>query len=404
MFFPIRLFSRGAVAILASVVVSASQATIFSFGAAYVSSYEQVSDSEPAPSTYNYFSANIYGNDGSLEAATLTLPDSTVYSLGNASFTNAYVVYGSPIAATMAEIEAAYPPGTYGYEILAGSAAPDSATMSVPATDFTNEIPYLNGGSWSSLQYCNAGDDRPLTWTATTNGGNAPILETAFYVFDYVQQGLVVEAGSGFSSVFIGTTLPGNILLSGHTYAYQLEYYSYYNFPELGFNGASGLSSYIRATVGYFHVAANPGTVSGQLTLSEYAYPTGMPITVDIVDGDGNVLDTQTFPLGSYGYYAFDTAVTGVKSLRFRSTHWLIRQVSDVDLDVGQDTINPVLVNGDIDQDNEVSIGDYAILSSVYGTFAGDPGYDLQADLDGDLEIGIGDYSILSANYLQGGD
>lgn len=402
--FSAKAMMRGAMAAGVAVMGSMAHATIFSYGATYVSSYEQVSDAEPAPSTYNYFSANIYGDDGSLELATLTLPDLSVYDLGNASFTNAYMVYGSPILATMAEIEAAYPAGNYLFEINAGSAAPDSATLSVPATDFTNEIPYIDSGSWSSLQYCNAGDDRPLTWVATSNAGNAPILETSFYVFDYVLQGAVVHAGGGDSSEFTGTTVPGTVLLSGHTYAYQLEYYSYYNYPALGFGGAAGLSSYIRTAVGYFHVAANPGTVSGQLTLSDYAYPTGMPITVDIVDEDGNVLDTQTFPLGSYGYYAFDTAVTGVKSLRFRSTHWLVRQVSDVNLDVGQDTINPILVNGDIDQDNEVSIGDYAILSSVYGTFSGDPGYDIQADLDGDLEISIGDYSILSANYLQAGD
>lgn len=404
MVFSSKAMMRGWAVVFAGLMATASQAVIFSFGATYLSSYEQVSDAEPAPSTFNYFSANIYGDDGSLELATLTLPDSTVFDLGIASFTNAYMVYGSPIASTMAEIEAAYPAGDYVYQINAGSAAPDSAVLSIPATDFTNEIPYIDNGSWSSLQYCNAGDDRPLTWVATSNAGNAPILETSFYVFDYVLQGAVVHSTGGNSAITTGTTVPGTVLLSGHTYAYQLEYYSYYSYPALGFGGATGLSSYLRATVGYFHVAANPGTVSGQLTLSDYAYPTGMPITVDIVDGDGNVLDTQTFPLGSYGYYAFDTAVTGVKSLRFRSTHWLERQVSDVDLDIGQDTINPVLINGDIDQDNEVSIGDYAILSSVYGTFAGDPGYDLQADLDGDLEIGIGDYSILSANYLQSGD
>ncbi|MBX7132258.1 MAG: hypothetical protein K1X67_06235 [Fimbriimonadaceae bacterium] len=404
MLFSVRALKRGAALAMVAAMGCLSQAAVVSFGAAYVSSYEQISDAEPAPSMFNYFFANIYGSDGSLEAANLTLPDSTVYDLGIASFTNAYMVYGSPIMGTMAEVEAAYPAGDYQYQITAGSAAPDSAVMSVPATDFTNEIPYLNGGSWSSLQYCNAGDDRPLTWSDTSNAGNAPILETVFYVFDYVQQGAVVHSGAAFSSLYTGDTVPGTVLLSGHTYAYQLEYYSYYNFPALGFGGADGISSYIRTTVGYFHVAANPGTVSGQLTLSDYAYPTGMPITVDIVDSDGTVLDTQTFPLGAYGYYAFDTAVTGVKSLRFRSTHWLVRQISDVDLGVGQDTVNPVLINGDIDQDNEVSIGDYAILSSLYGLASGDPGYDIQSDLDGDLEIGIGDYAILSANYNQAGD
>lgn len=66
----------------------------------------------------------------------------------------------------------------------------------------------------------------------------------------------------------------------------------------------------------------------------------------------------------------------------------------------------------DFNKDGEVDIADYALLSqrramdrdlaamkAAYGAFAGDQNFDKNLDLDGDGEIGIGDYSLLSQRY-----
>ncbi|MBX7135887.1 MAG: hypothetical protein K1X67_24730 [Fimbriimonadaceae bacterium] len=59
---------------------------------------------------------------------------------------------------------------------------------------------------------------------------------------------------------------------------------------------------------------------------------------------------------------------------------------------------------GDADGDNEVGIGDYALLSAAYGSSPGMPNWSPQCDFDCDEEIGIGDYALLSANYGMAGD
>jgi len=61
-------------------------------------------------------------------------------------------------------------------------------------------------------------------------------------------------------------------------------------------------------------------------------------------------------------------------------------------------------VSGDVDLDNEASIGDYAVLSGAFGTDVGDPLFVLYADLNGDDTVDIGDYAILSGNFGLTGD
>lgn len=62
------------------------------------------------------------------------------------------------------------------------------------------------------------------------------------------------------------------------------------------------------------------------------------------------------------------------------------------------------VVLGDIDNDNEVSIGDYALLSYAFGSEPGDPNWIEDADLNGDLEVDILDFAILSGAWGQIGD
>jgi hypothetical protein len=66
--------------------------------------------------------------------------------------------------------------------------------------------------------------------------------------------------------------------------------------------------------------------------------------------------------------------------------------------------VNLSLPNGDIDDDNEISIGDYAQLSAAFESWPGDGNWNDQADLNGDGSIDIGDYAILSAHFGSSGD
>jgi hypothetical protein len=62
------------------------------------------------------------------------------------------------------------------------------------------------------------------------------------------------------------------------------------------------------------------------------------------------------------------------------------------------------LVNGDVDEDNEVGPGDFEAVVTAFGATPDAATWDLGADLDEDGEIGPGDFEIVVANFGIGGD
>lgn len=54
---------------------------------------------------------------------------------------------------------------------------------------------------------------------------------------------------------------------------------------------------------------------------------------------------------------------------------------------------------GDANLDGTVDIGDYALLSSAFGSSEGDPNWDENCDFNNDGSVDIGDYAILSSNF-----
>lgn len=132
--------------------------------------------------------------------------------------------------------------------------------------------------------------------------------------------------------------------------------------------------------------------------------------------GTLNVRSFQTVTLGANGEYelniptrdgtTFDISLQ--KTLLYVDplsiapdvvyTNWLRRTLFSVNFAVSSHVMNFNLVNGDLDDDNEVGISDYAILSGNFGN----PGP--VGDINGDGECDIGDYAILSVNFGEIGD
>jgi hypothetical protein len=82
-----------------------------------------------------------------------------------------------------------------------------------------------------------------------------------------------------------------------------------------------------------------------------------------------------------------------------KASHWLQKMRASVNINtLGANHLNVTLLNGDSNQDNEVGIGDYSLLSASYNKSLGDVGYNAEADLNGDDTVDIGDYALLSAN------
>lgn len=181
-----------------------------------------------------------------------------------------------------------------------------------------------------------------------------------------------------------------------------------------------GLGAMTRGNqIGYFDdlsvtIPVPARTVSGTVTLQDLADPatsSDFSATFGIYSGT-TLVDTKTATLSSSGAYSFTTLITGNVQIRAKSIHWLGKLSSSVNLNSNVSGLNFSLINGDVDNDNDISILDYIKLSESYGLDTTAPNWNTpdadgvrpkDTDLDNDGEVSILDYILLSTNYgLQG--
>lgn len=156
--------------------------------------------------------------------------------------------------------------------------------------------------------------------------------------------------------------------------------------------------------------AGQTRTITGTVTLQDWlASRNGLPVQMQVRNvGSTTALQTQTVFLNASGGFSFDLGSginAGTYDFAAKGTHWLRKlRGSVVVSSSGATGVDFSLLNGDVDGDNEVAIGDYAQLSSSFGLSLGDAGYNPMADLNGDDEVSIGDYAIMSTNFGFTGD
>lgn len=148
-------------------------------------------------------------------------------------------------------------------------------------------------------------------------------------------------------------------------------------------------------------------TISGNLDLQDFVGDaSGLNAVFEIRSSiNGQLLDTQFALLGQNGAYSFTTTAIGPnRYVRAKFWHWLSKSSAPMSISASNLTVNLSLVNGDVNTDNEVNIGDYAQISYSFGASIGEPRWSTAADLNGDFTVDIGDYAILSANFGMVGD
>ncbi|GBC96693.1 putative outer membrane protein PmpB [bacterium HR16] len=78
-----------------------------------------------------------------------------------------------------------------------------------------------------------------------------------------------------------------------------------------------------------------------------------------------------------------------------------------VNVDTSEDSVLDLyilLVNGDIDDDNEVTLFDFGALVAAFGSVPDDESWNPRADLDGDMEVTLFDFGIIVRNFGEIGD
>lgn len=128
----------------------------------------------------------------------------------------------------------------------------------------------------------------------------------------------------------------------------------------------------------------------------------GVPITVLLTDAGSNT-ETHTASLDGSGNAAIETDLRGALTINTKASHWLAKSESATVTDAGG-SASTSLVNGDVDNDNVVTVFDYNALSDAFDTVDGDANWNPEADLDGDGAVTVFDYNILSSNFDLVGD
>lgn len=152
-----------------------------------------------------------------------------------------------------------------------------------------------------------------------------------------------------------------------------------------------------------------PGLISGTVLLQDFplAGVAGMQVTVEVRPvGSTTPIDTQLVTLDATGYFIVSTSVPqGRYDLSVKSSHWLRQVLHDQPIGpFGMGGLNYSLVNGDVNGDNVVSLGDLGALRAAYSSVPGDANWNPNADLNGNGSVSLSDLGILRSRFSMSGD
>ena len=116
------------------------------------------------------------------------------------------------------------------------------------------------------------------------------------------------------------------------------------------------------------------------------------------------VLQTNTVSMtGLTGSFQFATSIFGPNDVVIEGASYLRRVFPAVNI-TAFSAVSTTLINGDINGDNVIGIGDFNALRAAWGALPANSNWNANADLDGNGVIGIGDFNILRSNWGAIGD
>lgn len=129
------------------------------------------------------------------------------------------------------------------------------------------------------------------------------------------------------------------------------------------------------------------------------------PVLVNIYQaGTNTVVNTITTTADANGDFAITGITPGTYDIAVKPTYFL-QVMENVTLSAGSNSISfGMCMGGDADDNNQIDLSDYSILSTAFYTQTADPGYAPGADFDGNGQIDLSDYSVLSTNFYQAGE
>lgn len=147
------------------------------------------------------------------------------------------------------------------------------------------------------------------------------------------------------------------------------------------------------------------GGVSGRVTLQGRADQTSL-IDFELREpGETAPIDIYQVTVAADGSYLLTGIEPGTYDLTAKGMNSLRAKQPNITVAASQQTsgINFSLLGGDADNNNVVSLVDFAILRAANGTRPGDPKWDPRADFNGNNQIDLTDFAILRSNSGKSG-
>lgn len=165
---------------------------------------------------------------------------------------------------------------------------------------------------------------------------------------------------------------------------------------------------------GVVFIRQTPATVNGTLVFNDFVGTPPSSATFKLyLRGSSTLVATATTAIAADGsfsvqllpsFFANGDGGTGHYDLSMKVGTWLRKRVP-VNLMAGSASgVVFSLINGDINGDNAITLGDFAQLRAAYGSAPGDANWNPNADLNGNLAVTLGDFAILRKNYGIVGD
>jgi hypothetical protein len=126
-----------------------------------------------------------------------------------------------------------------------------------------------------------------------------------------------------------------------------------------------------------------------------------LPITLTIKSG-ANEVDYPAQNTDASGYFTVTVAgpPDGSYDWRVKDPKYLSNSGS---FTLQNGTVTSVemglMIAGDANNDDRISISDFGIVRGAFGTSVGDAGYDDRADFNGDQAVNVTDFTLLRANF-----
>ncbi|MBS1706121.1 MAG: choice-of-anchor M domain-containing protein [Armatimonadetes bacterium] len=180
-----------------------------------------------------------------------------------------------------------------------------------------------------------------------------------------------------------------------------------------GNNSTAGEELKSRAFTVHFGVERRPAPTFGKVTFQDFVGDLeSVPVKVTWLSGNTTpdsktvmTMDPKDTANPSTGEIAASTASRGTLDIVVKPSHWLSRRIANTTYgDSGWEGWNLSFINGDVDDDDAITIFDYVLLSNSFDRSTGESGFDPNADLDGDGSVTIFDYHILSENFDRVGE